>query len=249
MRGMTRCAQTSSLQNRKGDARLPNILGRIMRGVWAGGLRLWCRPVSLRIFEKIRSQANRGRRRRNFEAATAVPALPCAISPYFISDGAFARALPGGQRSSPTKPNQEQLSHFARAVVFEPQSPYSQAILIHLVAPLGTHLLDVEVTACRQGAQRDRRKSIRTTRGRRLAAAGAVAEIPAERWRFSGGPDYETGSGTRDQCGAPWNAGVQGGTESSNLLCSSSQSVSTVNREAVGEKPRTLAAFCRWLGT
>jgi len=65
------------------------------------GLRLWCRPVSLRIFEKIRSQANRGRRRRNFEAecyATAVPALPCAISPYFISDGAFARALPGGLR-------------------------------------------------------------------------------------------------------------------------------------------------------
>ena len=148
-----------------------------MRGVWAGGLRLWCRSVSLRIFEKIRSQANRGRRRRNFEAecyATAVPALPCAISPYFISDGAFARALPGGQRSSPTRPNQEQLSHFARAVAFEPQSPYSPPVLIHLVAPL-----DVEVTACRQGAQRDRRKSIRTPRGRRLAAAGAVAETPA----------------------------------------------------------------------
>jgi hypothetical protein len=149
--------------------------------VWAGGLRLWCRPVSLRIFEKIRSQANRGRRRRNFEAecyATAVPALPCAISPYFISDGAFARALPGGLRSSPTRPNQEQLSHFARAVAFEPQLPYSPPVLIHVVAPLGTHLLDVEVTACRQGAQRDRRKSIRTPRGRRLAAAGAVAETP-----------------------------------------------------------------------
>jgi hypothetical protein len=70
--------------------------------------------------------------------------LPCAISPYFISDGAFARALPGGQRSSPTRPNQEQLSHFARAVAFEPQLPYSPPVLIHLVAPLGTHLLDVE---------------------------------------------------------------------------------------------------------
>src|SRR5277367_3782264 len=61
-------------------------------------------------------------------------------------------------------------------------------VLIHLVAPLGTHLLDVEVTACRQGAQRDRRESIRTPRGRRLAAAGAVAEIPAERWHSQEGP-------------------------------------------------------------
>jgi hypothetical protein len=38
----------------------------------------------------------------------------------------------------------EQLSHFARAFVFEPQSPYSPPVLIHLVAPLGTHLLDVK---------------------------------------------------------------------------------------------------------
>ena len=52
-----------------------------------------------------------------------------------------------------------------------------------------------------------------------------------------------------DPCGAPRNAGVQGGTESSNLLCSSSQSVSAVNPEAIGEKPRTLAAVCGWLGT
>ena len=39
------------------------------------------------------------------------------------------------------------------------------------------------------------------------------------------------------------------GTESSNPLPSSSQSVSAVNPEAVSEKPRTLAAFCGWLGT
>src|SRR2546421_9826945 len=42
----------------------------------------------------------------------------------------------------------------------------------------------------------------------------------------------------------PRNAGVRGGTMSSNLLCSSRQSVSAVNAEAVWEKPRTLAAFC-----
>src|SRR5437764_11867284 len=39
------------------------------------------------------------------------------------------------------------------------------------------------------------------------------------------------------------------GTGSSNPLCSSSQSVSAVNPEAVSEKPRTLAAVCGWLGT
>jgi hypothetical protein len=39
------------------------------------------------------------------------------------------------------------------------------------------------------------------------------------------------------------------GTGSSNPACSSRQSVSAVNPEAVGEKPRTLAAFCGWLGT
>jgi hypothetical protein len=47
---------------------------------------------------------------------------------------------------------------------------------------------------------------------------------------FSGGPDSETGSGTRDQCGAPWNAGVQGWTESSNLLCSCGESANSRSR-------------------
>ena len=41
----------------------------------------------------------------------------------------------------------------------------------------------------------------------------------------------------------------RGGTTSSNPLSSSSQSVSAVNPEAIGEKPRTLAAVCGWLGT
>ena len=39
-----------------------------------------------------------------------------------------------------------------------------------------------------------------------------------------------------------------GGTQSSNPLCSSSQSVSAVNPEAIGEKPRTLAASARGWG-
>jgi hypothetical protein len=39
-----------------------------------------------------------------------------------------------------------------------------------------------------------------------------------------------------------------GGTVSSNPPSSSRQSVSAVNAEAVREKPRTLAAFCGWLG-
>src|SRR5690242_12579219 len=48
MHGTTRCAQSSSLQHRKHGALLPNILGQIMRGVWAGGVRLRPRRVSLR---------------------------------------------------------------------------------------------------------------------------------------------------------------------------------------------------------
>src|SRR5580700_612030 len=40
-----------------------------------------------------------------------------------------------------------------------------------------------------------------------------------------------------------------GGTEGSNPASSSSQSVSAVNPEAIGEKPRILAAVCGWLGT
>jgi len=198
-----------------------------MRGVWAGGLRLWCRSVSLRIFEKIRSQANRGRRRRNFEAecyATAVPALPCAISPYFISDGAFARALPGGQRSSPTRPNQEQLSHFARAVAFEPQSPYRPASS------------DTPRRATRDASSRCRSHRMPARSSTRSACEHSNAQRGrrCRRGRCRGGDPRRTmallgrarlrGSGARDPCSAPQNAGVQGGTESSNLLCSSGES-------------------------
>jgi hypothetical protein len=41
----------------------------------------------------------------------------------------------------------------------------------------------------------------------------------------------------------------ESGTEGSNPPSSSRQSVSAVNAEAVRERPRTLAAFCVWLGT
>jgi hypothetical protein len=80
-------------------------------------------------------------------------------------------------------------------------------------------------------------------RGRRRRRGRCRGRDPAERWRFSGGRDSETGSVRGTHVGGPRNAGVQGGTESSNLLCSSRQSVSAANAEAVREKPRTLAAF------
>jgi hypothetical protein len=182
----------------------------------------------------------RGRVLRHRRAGPPMPDIAILYLGY-----SFRPSLPGGQRSSPTRPNQEQLSHLV-APSFESQSPYSPPVLIHLVAPLGTHLLDVEVTACRQGAQRDRRSNVQRTKARRGRCRSGD---PGRTMAFSGGPDSETGSGARDQCGAPRNAGVQGGTESSNLLCSSSQSVSAVNPEAVSEKPRTLAAVCGWLGT
>jgi 2-polyprenyl-6-methoxyphenol hydroxylase-like FAD-dependent oxidoreductase len=44
-------------------------------------------------------------------------------------------------------------------------------------------------------------------------------------------------------------AAVADGTEGSNPSSSSSESVSAVNPEAVGEKSRTLAAVCVSLGT
>jgi hypothetical protein len=56
-------------------------------------------------------------------------------------------------------------------------------VLVHLVASVGTHLLDVEVTACRLGAH-DRRLSVRTPRGRRHRRGR----------RFSGGRDSEIGA-------------------------------------------------------
>ena len=53
----------------------------------------------------------------------------------------------------------------------------------------------------------------------------------------------EVATGSRRLAASP-----RGGTESSNPSPSSSQSVSAVNPEAMGEKPRTLAAVCGWLG-
>ena len=50
--------------------------------------------------------------------------------------------------------------------------------------------------------------------------------------------------GRRNRSSALGKAFRSGGTESSNPASSSSQSVSAVNPEAIGEKPRTLAAVC-----
>jgi hypothetical protein len=56
------------------------------------------------------------------------------------------------------------------------------------------------------------------------ATADALAESSAERWRFSGGRDPETGSSGGPPMWRPRNASVRDGTMSSNLLCSSGES-------------------------
>ena len=95
-------------------------------------------------------------------------------------------------------------------------------VLIHLVAPLGTHLLDVEVTACRQ-ATRSACEHSNAQSGRRRRRGRCRGGDPRRTMALLRGARLR-GSGARDPCGAPRNAGVQGGTESSNLLCSSSES-------------------------
>jgi hypothetical protein len=57
------------------------------------------------------------------------------------------------------------------------------------------------------------------TRGRRRSSHLAACDL---RNRARGRPTNRCGA--RDPCGARRNAGVQGGTESSNLLCSSRES-------------------------
>jgi hypothetical protein len=89
---------------------------------------------------------------------------------------------------------------------------------MHLVASLGTHLLDVEITACRQGAQRSACEHFERPDDEGVAAAGASQE----------GATPKPG-GARDPCGARRNAGVQGGTKSSNLLCSSGESCTNLS--------------------
>jgi hypothetical protein len=62
-------------------------------------------------------------------------------------------------------------------------------------------------------------------------------------WRFSGGRDSETGT-VAGPMWRPRNAGVRGGTTSSNLLCSSSES--GTNRAKFCDKAHASAA-CRKL--
>jgi hypothetical protein len=74
--------------------------------------------------------------------------------------------------------------------------------------------------------------------------ANPTADTPA-RFRGRRAPTALTAGGTESSEAVA----RLSGTESSNPLPSSSQSVSAVNPEAIGEKPRTLAAVCGWLGT
>ena len=60
---------------------------------------------------------------------------------------------------------------------------------------------------------------------------------------------YDAAVSAQPRCAAATAPIDKSGTEGSNPLSSSSQSVSAVNPEAVSEKPRTLAAVCGWLGT
>jgi hypothetical protein len=69
----------------------------------------------------------------------------------------------------------------------------------------------------------------------RLAGTGAAGTAPLRRPHGS-----HSAKGTHPS---------RAGTSGSNPVSSSSQSVSAVNPEAIGERPRTLAAVCGWLGT
>src|SRR5207248_110321 len=128
------------------------------------------------ILKKVRSQANRGRRRRNFEECVR------------------------HRRASP--------SHAVRSVC-EHSNP----------------------------------------QGTKASAAGAVAETPQNDGASQESATPKPEAVRRTPVGGPRNAGVQGGTESSNLLCSSSESVSAVNRRALPEKPRGFAALGMCTGT
>jgi hypothetical protein len=111
-------------------------------------------------------------------------------------------SLPGGEQSSRTRA-EPGTALTLRAPSFEPQSPYSPPALIHLIAPLGTDLIDVEVTACRQ-AQRERYVSVRPPRGRRRRRGRCRGRDPAERWRFSGRARLRNRDRcARDPCGRP----------------------------------------------
>ena len=95
----------------------------------------------------------------------------------------------------------------------------------------------------------DRYVSIPNPRGRRHRRGRCRGRDPQNDGASQEGATPKPGAVRGTHVGGPRNAGVQGGTESSNLLCSSSQSVSAVNAEALREKPCTLAAFCGWRGT
>jgi hypothetical protein len=73
----------------------------------------------------------------------------------------------------------------------------------------------------------DRYVSIRTPEEEGVGAAGAVAEIPQNSGASQEGATPKPGAVRGTHVGGPRNAGVQGGTESSNLLCSTGESANS----------------------
>ena len=95
MHGVTRYAQPSPLQNRKHDARLPNILAGIMREV--GGLPPGSDPgrFSPRPERKCRSQANRVPRAGAARSRPLLPVRYALRGPSLAPRGIKWRSLPG----------------------------------------------------------------------------------------------------------------------------------------------------------
>jgi hypothetical protein len=73
----------------------------------------------------------------------------------------------------------------------------------------------------------DRHVSIRTPEDEDVGAAGAVAATPQNDGASQEGATPKPGAVRGTQWAGPRNAGVQGGTESSNLLCSSGESANS----------------------
>ena len=73
-------------------------------------------------------------------------------------------------------------------------------------------------------------------RGRRRRRGRYRGRDPAERCRFSGWRDSEPGAVRGTHVGGPRNAGVQGGTESSNSLSSSAESIANLTSSIRAER-------------
>jgi hypothetical protein len=92
----------------------------------------------------------------------------------------------------------------------------------------------------------DRHVSIRTPEEKGVGAAGTVAETPQNDGASQEGATPKPGAVRGTHVGGPRNAGVQGGTESSNLLSSGGESATPrFHLEEQGRKPRPAPTHSR----